>query len=192
MLCTSSCSCSLLCTSICICSASPIWIPLDFWISKFRWRNRWLNAKLWKVIYLLTCLFEVQYLSYSCAASRLLIFILDGDFFELPIINAHPKSTILLFHKKYRRPQGDMLRRMNPLSNNSWICIFNSLSSSGAILYSALDIRAAPGIRSIKNSISLSGGSPRKSYGKTSRNSCTTVISSIFLSSWGNSFKHAR
>jgi hypothetical protein len=52
----------------------------------------------------------------------------------------------------------------------------------GVNQYGLLAIGAIPGYNSIFNSIALSGGIPGRSSGNTSRNSQTTWISSIFLS----------
>ena len=65
---------------------------------------------------------------------------------------------------------------MNPFSNNSSICFLNSANSAGAMRYGGIEIGEVPGIKSIQNSISLSGGRPGNSSGKTSQNSSTTSI----------------
>ncbi|PHT66191.1 hypothetical protein T459_30616 [Capsicum annuum] len=62
---------------------------------------------------------------------------------------------------------------MNPLSKRSFNYSFNSLSSAGAILYGKIDIGRVSGKRSMPKSISLSGGIPRRSSGKTSEYSFT-------------------
>ena len=74
-------------------------------------------------------------------------------------------------------PHGDKLDRINPFSNSSYNCNFNSFSSSGAILYGVMDASVASGTTSIGNSISLYGGNPGNSFGNTSRKSLTVGIS---------------
>src|SRR3954471_12214638 len=69
--------------------------------------------------------------------------------------------------------QGDMLLRMKPNFINSANCLCNSSRSTGAIRYMGSAICEAPGRMSILNSISLCGGNPGNSSGKTSVYSCT-------------------
>ncbi|GJY62818.1 putative reverse transcriptase domain-containing protein [Tanacetum coccineum] len=57
-------------------------------------------------------------------------------------------------------PHGDELGRIKPFSNNSCSCLDNSFISDGAKRYGARVTGAAPGIRSIRNSTCLGGGSP--------------------------------
>jgi hypothetical protein len=65
---------------------------------------------------------------------------------------------------------------MNPLSSNSCNCFFSSTNSAGGILYGLLEMGVVPGYNSMANSISLSGGIPSNSFGKTSGYSQTTGI----------------
>ena len=81
-------------------------------------------------------------------------------------------------------PYGEKLGRINPLSNSSCNFAFSSFNSAGAILYGACDIGAVPGVSSILNSISYSGGNPGKSSGNTSSNPCTTGNSFNFVPSF--------
>ncbi|PHU18317.1 hypothetical protein BC332_14012 [Capsicum chinense] len=71
-------------------------------------------------------------------------------------------------------PQGDMLSLMNPIYRRSFKCSFNSLSSSGAILYGRLDIDRVSRRRSIPKLISLSRGTLGRSSGNTYGNSHAT------------------
>ncbi|KAK4737181.1 hypothetical protein R3W88_000878 [Solanum pinnatisectum] len=71
-------------------------------------------------------------------------------------------------------PHGEILGLMKPLSRRSFNCSFNSLSSAGAILLGGIKIGWVYGMRSIPKSISLSGGTSRKSSGNTFENSLTT------------------
>src|SRR5579862_8105877 len=75
-------------------------------------------------------------------------------------------------------PHGDTLGLTKPLSNNSCNCVFNSPNSAGAIRQGAKEIGAVPGSSSIVKSISLTGGKPGISSGKTSGNFQTIGISS--------------
>ncbi|KAJ0575668.1 hypothetical protein HanIR_Chr05g0215391 [Helianthus annuus] len=77
------------------------------------------------------------------------------------------------FTNKTGAPQGETLGLIKPSSNNSCNCSLSSLSSRGAMRYGALEIGSAPGIRSIVNSTSRSGGSPGSSSRNTSGNSRT-------------------
>jgi hypothetical protein len=43
------------------------------------------------------------------------VLILNGDLIQGSVVNAHPLSSILLFHKE-GAPQGDELGRINPLA----------------------------------------------------------------------------
>ncbi|MFS7950496.1 hypothetical protein Hanom_Chr07g00583961 [Helianthus anomalus] len=69
--------------------------------------------------------------------------------------------------KRTGAPQGEVLGRINPFSSNSWSWLDNSLISDGASRYGALATGLAPGIRSIRKSISRLGGNPGRSSGKT-------------------------
>ena len=71
-------------------------------------------------------------------------------------------------------PHGEILSLMKPLSRRSFNYSFNSLSSAGDILQGVIEIGWVSGKRSIPKSISLSGGTPRRSFGNTSENSQTT------------------
>ena len=75
-------------------------------------------------------------------------------------------------------PQGEWLGRMNPFSIISSNWTFSSFSSAGASRYGAREIGAVPGINSMLNTISLSGGNPGKSFGNTDTYSLTTGTSS--------------
>ncbi|MCI78398.1 hypothetical protein A2U01_0099668, partial [Trifolium medium] len=68
---------------------------------------------------------------------------------------------------------------MNLFSSNSSNCFFNFFNSDADILYGAIDIGLVPGIKSMANSTSLSGGKSDISPGNTSGNSHTTSNSSI-------------
>src|ERR1041385_5795572 len=68
---------------------------------------------------------------------------------------------------------------MSPSFSSFTSCSFNSISSSGHILYGCRDIGCVPGSSSITNSIACTGGIPGNSSGKTSGNSRTTLTSSI-------------
>jgi len=93
------------------------------------------------------------------------------------------KVPFFFFTNNTRAPHGETLSLINPFYNNSSNWIFNSLSSVGAILYRASEMRCAPRINSIPKSISLLGGKPGNFSLKTSGNSQTSRIFSIFLSS---------
>jgi hypothetical protein len=83
--------------------------------------------------------------------SSLLIYLMS-------IINTKP-SVILLFTNKEGAPQGDLLGRINLLSNNSCSWIFNSFSYVEAILYGGFAIDDTFGKVLMEISISRSGGS---------------------------------
>src|SRR4051812_24191052 len=68
---------------------------------------------------------------------------------------------------------------MSPSFSSFTCCSFNSISSSGHILYGCRDIGCVPGSSSITNSIARTGGIPGNSSGKTSGKSETTLTSSI-------------
>src|SRR4051812_27113878 len=68
---------------------------------------------------------------------------------------------------------------MSPSFSSFTCCSFNSISSSGHILYGCREIGCVPGSNSITNSIACTGGIPGNSSGKTSGNSQTTLTSSI-------------
>src|SRR5262249_4571893 len=91
------------------------------------------------------------------------------------------RDPSFFFTNKTGAPQGEVLGLMNPWSNNSCNYSFSSLSSAGAILYGGKEIGAVPATTSIQNSISLSGGNPSNSSGKTSKNSLTTGTCSIAI-----------
>src|SRR3954469_20322446 len=57
-------------------------------------------------------------------------------------------------------PHGDILFSMNFSSINSSSCTLSSTNSAGDIRYDGIAIGVAPGIRSMVNSVSLTGGSP--------------------------------
>nr|GEW60255.1 hypothetical protein [Tanacetum cinerariifolium] len=59
-----------------------------------------------------------------------------------------------------RAPHGDELSRIKPFSDNSFSCSDNSFVLDGDTRYGTRAIGAAPGIRSIRNSTCLGGGSP--------------------------------
>ena len=73
-------------------------------------------------------------------------------------------------------PHGDVLGRINPLSNMSSSYALSSFNSAGAIRYGAFEIGVVPGTNSIPNSTSRSGDSPTISSGNTSANYDTTGI----------------
>jgi len=62
-------------------------------------------------------------------------------------------------------PHGETLGQMNYFSIKSSSYFFNFANSAGVIRYIVIDTGPAPGTRSIANSISLLGGSPRISSG---------------------------
>ncbi|PVH31979.1 hypothetical protein PAHAL_9G280500 [Panicum hallii] len=65
------------------------------------------------------------------------------------------------------------------LSSNSFSYFLSSSNSPTDILYGLLAIGAVPSKRSMRNSMSRSGGIPGNSSGKTSEYSHTTLMSSI-------------
>ena len=68
---------------------------------------------------------------------------------------------------------------MNPCSVRSSSCFFSSSSSAALIRYGALVVGVAPGLSSMRWSISRCGGRPLgKSSGNTSRNSCNSASNS--------------
>ena len=79
--------------------------------------------------------------------------------------------------KRIGAPYAELLGLMNYLANSSYSCDENSFISGGANRYGALATGAAPGTRSILNSICFSGGIPGSSSGNTSANSLTTGTS---------------
>ncbi|KAK9143014.1 hypothetical protein Syun_012414 [Stephania yunnanensis] len=79
-------------------------------------------------------------------------------------------------------PQGDMLGRMNPNSNNSFSWALCSSNSLGAIFYGGIELSLVPGTKSMMKSISLGSGNLGSSVGKTIENSHTTDTSSILIS----------
>src|SRR3954469_15297538 len=68
---------------------------------------------------------------------------------------------------------------MSPSCSSFTSCFFNSISSSGHILYGCRDIGCVPGSSSMTNSIARTDGIPGNSSGKTSGKSQTTLTSSI-------------
>src|SRR3954469_10983257 len=76
-------------------------------------------------------------------------------------------------------PHGDTLGRINFFSNNSSNCFFNSANSDADMRYGAIDTGLVPGINSIANSTSLSGGNSLTSSGITSGYSFTTRSSPV-------------
>ena len=73
---------------------------------------------------------------------------------------------------------GEWLGRIRPFLINSSSCAFYSFSLAGAKRYGAREIGAVPGINSMQNSISRSGGKPRRSSGKSDKYSRTIGTSS--------------
>ena len=71
-------------------------------------------------------------------------------------------------------PQRETLGPIKPLSRRSAGYSFNFFNSAEAILYGEIEIGQVSGNTSMPKSISLSGGIPRRSSGKTSKNSFTT------------------
>jgi hypothetical protein len=71
-------------------------------------------------------------------------------------------------------PQGDTLRRISPMSNNSFNFILNSSNSGIDFQYAVLSISSVPCFKLIANSNSLSGRKPGNSSRNTSANSHTT------------------
>nr|GFA02888.1 hypothetical protein [Tanacetum cinerariifolium] len=69
--------------------------------------------------------------------------------------------------------QGEELGLMKPLSESYYSCSDNSFISDGARRYGARATGAAPGIKSIWNSIGRAGGRPSKFSGNTSGKSWT-------------------
>ena len=68
-----------------------------------------------------------------------------------------------LFVKRKGAPYGEMLGRINPFSNNSSICAFNSFSSAGAIRYGVIEIGVVPDTKSILNTMLQIGSKTGKS-----------------------------
>jgi hypothetical protein len=106
------------------------------------------------------------------------IFVLNGDGIQRPVIDTQPQRLILLLHKQRWTTQGEELRRMKPLSINSFNCTFNSANSLGVILYGHLEMGVMPCCSSMVNSTSQYGGMPGKSSRKTSGYSRAIGISS--------------
>src|SRR3954469_17763002 len=71
-------------------------------------------------------------------------------------------------------PHRDTLFSMNFSSINSSSCTLSSTNSASDIRYDGIAIGVAPGIRSMVNSVSLTGGNPGNISGNTSWNSVTT------------------
>ncbi|MFS7976240.1 hypothetical protein Hanom_Chr10g00890141 [Helianthus anomalus] len=69
--------------------------------------------------------------------------------------------------KRTGAPQGEVLGRIKPFSSNSWSWFDSSRISDGASRYGALATGLAPGMRSIRKSISRLGGNPGRSSGNT-------------------------
>jgi len=83
---------------------------------------------------------------------------------------------------------------MNFFSSRSSIYFFSSANSAGAILYGAIEIGPAPGMRSIEKSTCLLGGNSGISSGKISAYSSTTgmllICSTVpFFSPWATIMK---
>ncbi|KAK4708663.1 hypothetical protein R3W88_029588 [Solanum pinnatisectum] len=90
------------------------------------------------------------------------------------------KEPFFFFTNNTGAPHGEILGLMKPLSKRSFNCSFNSLSSAGAILVERIKMGWVFGRRSISKLISLSGGTPGRSFGNTSGNSFTTRTDSRF------------
>ena len=69
--------------------------------------------------------------------------------------------------------QGETFGRMKPLSNISFSYSFISFHSVDATLYGVIEIGGVSGMTSMPKSISLLGGTPGRSSGKTSGKSLT-------------------
>lgn len=78
--------------------------------------------------------------------------------------------------KWIKAPQDNTLGLKKPYSNSSYKWILSSLSSSGAILYGALEIGVVLGTKSMVNSTALVSGSLRTSYGNMSTNSLQSKL----------------
>ena len=73
-------------------------------------------------------------------------------------------------------PQGEVLDLINPLSNKSCSCAFNSFSSAGAIRYGAIDMGFASKMSSMLYSTFFLGDKLGNSLENTSVNFFTTGI----------------
>mgnify|MGYP005835591863 CR=1 FL=1 len=62
------------------------------------------------------------------------ILVLDCNFIEGAIVNAHADGTVLFAKNRIGDPQGEALGRINPFLNCSSSCFFNSANSSDPIL----------------------------------------------------------
>jgi hypothetical protein len=100
----------------------------------------------------------------------------DDNSIKGSIVHTHSQSSIF-FTKMAGHPHGMELGLINPFSNMSCSCVFNSANSLGTMRYDLVEIGVVPGFNSITNSTSLSGGNPGKSSGNTSGNLHTTGIS---------------
>jgi len=73
-------------------------------------------------------------------------------------------------------PKGELLGRINSLSNNSYSWVFSSFNSTRAMQYGCWAMGETHGKVSLDTSTSHSSGSPGSSLKNTSRNSFTTRI----------------
>ena len=113
------------------------------------------------------------------------VLVLNGDFVQFSVINTQSLATILFVCQQHWCSQGKVLGPIRPLLEYSNSCSFNIANSVGAIRYSALEMGVVPGIMSIENSTTLSGGSSDISS-NTFRNSFHTDTSSSYLQQWHN------
>jgi hypothetical protein len=105
------------------------------------------------------------------------VLVLDCDFIKGSIVHTHIRRVwSCFFTKMVGQHHGEELSLINPFSNRSCSCVFNSANSLGCMQYDLLEIGVVPGFNSMTNSISLSGGNPGKSSRNTSRNSHATRI----------------
>jgi hypothetical protein len=105
------------------------------------------------------------------------VLVLDGNLIQGTIIHAQLWVPSFFMTKIIGAPHTDELGWINHFSSNSLMCSFNSANSGVAILYGVLYINVVPGLNSITNSMSQSGGIPGNSSGKTLENSLTTSTS---------------
>ena len=78
------------------------------------------------------------------------------------------------FANKTGAPHDEVLGLMNPLSSSSCSWTLSSCNSTGAILCGVIEMGEVPGCNSIPKSITLYGGNPDSSSGKTPSYSQTT------------------
>ena len=78
------------------------------------------------------------------------------------------------FANRTGAPHGEVLGLMNPLSSSSRSWTLSSCNSTGVILCGVIDMGKVPRCNSIPNDITLYGGNPSSSSGKTSSYSQTT------------------